>query len=70
MEILYKKLAFIETLLKKDLDISTHDELFHLATKLAIQIKSMEVACDNLDATLKIMLQVHKSFLEKYTLIV
>lgn len=41
--------------MNKDPNISTLDGLVHLATKLAIQIKSLEVACDNWDATLKII---------------
>ena len=68
IEILYKELAFAKTLMKKYLHLSTHEGLVHLATELSIQIKSLEVACDNWDATLKIMLEVHKYFLHKYTL--
>ena len=52
--------------MKKDTNLSTLDGLVHLATKLAIQIKSLEVACDNWDAALEIILEVHKSFLDKY----
>ena len=68
MEILHKELGYIETLMKKYPNLSILDGLVHLATKLAIQIKSLEVACDNWDATLKIILEVHKLFLDKYTI--
>ena len=68
MEILHKELGYIENIMKKDSNISTLDGPIHLATKLSIQIKSLEVACDNWDATLKIILEVHKSFLEKHTI--
>ena len=68
MEILHKELAFSETLMKKDLHLSTHEGLVHLASKMAIQIKSLEVACDNWDVALKIMLEVHKSLLDKHNL--
>ena len=68
MEILHKELGYAETLMKKDPTISTLDGLVHLATKLAIQVKSLEVACDNWDEALKIILEVHKSFSEKYTI--
>ena len=53
MEIIHKELGFEETFLKKDPNLSTLDGLVHLAVELAIQIKSMDVACDNWDATLK-----------------
>ena len=53
MEILHKELGYIKTLLKKDPN---------LAAVLAIQLKSLDVACDNWDASLKIIMEVHKSF--------
>ena len=68
MEILQKELAFIETLMKKDTHLSTHEGLVHIATELAIQIKSLEVSCENWDASLKIILEVHKFFLDKHTI--
>ena len=68
MEILHKELRYAETLLKKDPNLSTLDGLIHLAAKLVIQIKYLEVACDNWDATLKIILEVHKYFLDKHTI--
>ena len=68
MEILHKELGFVETLLKKYPNISTIDWLVHLGEEIAIQIKSLEVACDNYDATLKIKMGVQKTFLENYTI--
>ena len=68
MEILHKELAFSKTLIKKDPHISNHEGLVQLVAELAIQIKSLEVACDNWDAALKIMLEVHKTFLDKHTI--
>ena len=65
MEILHKELGYAKTLMKKDLDLSLLDGLVHLATKQAIQIKSLEVTGDNWDVALTIILEVHKSFLEK-----
>ena len=47
MKILHKELGYVETLLKKDPNLSTLYGLVHLATKLAIQLKSLEVACEN-----------------------
>ena len=61
MEILHKELGYVETLLKKDPNLSTLDGLVHLTAKLSIQLKSLDVACDNWDATLKIIMEVHKS---------
>lgn len=68
MEVLHNELAYVETLLKKDPHISTHEGLVTLAAKLDIQIKSLEVACANWDASLKIMMEVHKYFLDKHTI--
>ena len=53
MEILQKELAYAKTLLKKDPNISTLDGLVHLGAKTTIQLKSLDVALDNWDATLK-----------------
>ena len=66
IEILHKELGYAKTLLKKDPKISTLNGLVHLAAELSIQIKSLDVACDNWDATLKIILEVHKTFLDKH----
>ena len=66
MEIFHKELGYVETLMKKDPNLSTLDGLVHITIELAIQIKSLEVARDNWVATLKIILEVHKSFLDKH----
>ncbi|OYD06018.1 hypothetical protein CHM34_18575 [Paludifilum halophilum] len=63
IEILHKEQGYAETLMKKDPNLST----IHLATKLEIQIKSLDLACENRDATLKMILDVHKSFLDQNT---
>lgn len=68
MEILQKELGYAETLMKKVPNLSTLDDLVHFVVEMAIQIKSLEVACDNWDVSPKIILEVHKSFLEKYTI--
>ena len=47
MEVLQKELGYVETLLKKYPHLSTSYGLVHLVVKLAIQLKSMDVACDN-----------------------
>ena len=61
MEILHKEVGYVETFVKKDPNLSTLDGLVHLVVKLAIQIKSLEVACENWDDALKIILEVYKS---------
>ena len=38
------------------------------ATELAIQLKSLDVACENWDVALKMILDVHKSFIDKHTI--
>lgn len=70
MEILHKELGYAETLLKKDSNLSTSDGLVHLAAELAIQVNLLDVACDNWDVALKIIMEVHNPFLEKYTICV
>ena len=40
-------------ILKKDPNLSTLDGLVHLATKVAIQIKTIEIALDNWDSALQ-----------------
>ena len=47
MEILQKKLGYAKTLMKKDPNLSTLDVLVHLAAKMVIQLKSLDVALDN-----------------------
>ena len=58
MEVLHKELAFVDTLMKKDSQISTHKGLVDLAD-LEIQIHSLDATCDNWDATLKIIMELH-----------
>ena len=55
-------------LLKKDTNLSTLDGLEHLATEIEFQIKLLDVAYYNQDVALKIILEVHKSFLDKHTI--
>ena len=68
MEILHKELGYVETLLKKDPNLSTLDDPVHLAVALAIELKSLHVACDNWDVALKIIMEVHNFFFDKYTI--
>lgn len=57
-------------MIKKDPNLSTLEGLVHLAAEIAIQIKSLDVAIDKWDAALKVIMEVHKSFLDKYTICV
>lgn len=66
LEVLHKEKMYPETILKKDPNISTHDGLVDLATELAIQHKSLDIALNNWDASLKIFLEVNTTFLAKY----
>ena len=66
MEILQKELAYAKALLKKYPNLSTLDGLVHLAAKTVIQLKSLDIALDNWDTTLKHIIVLHKSFLDKY----
>ena len=64
MEVLHKELAYVEMLLKKEPHLFIHEGLVTLVANLDIQIKSLEVACGNWDAAMKIIMEIHKSFLE------
>ena len=57
---------YAETILTKDPNLSTHEGLVDLATELAIQHKSLDVALNNWDAALKILLEVNKTFFSKH----
>lgn len=65
LEVLHKEQAYVETVLKKDPNLSTLDGLVHLATKTAIQHKSLEIALNNWDATLKMIMEVNSTFFGK-----
>ena len=67
MDILQKELAYAENVLKKDPSLSRLDGLVHLAAETTIQIKSLEVALQNLDVTLRIVMEVNKTLLAKYS---
>ena len=66
LEILHKEQAYAETILKKYVNLSTLDGLVHLAIETDIKHKSLDIALENWDATLKILLEVNSTFLAKY----
>ena len=66
LEILHKEQMYAETVLKKDPNISTYEGLIDLAAELAIQHKSLDIALNNWDVVLKILLEVNKTFLAKH----
>lgn len=51
--------------MKKANQLSTHDGLVDLSAQLDIQYQSLEIACKNWDASLKIIMEIHQSFLDK-----
>ena len=57
---------YAETVLKNDSHLCTHEGLVDLAAELAIQHKSLDIALNNWDAALKILLEVKKTFLAKH----
>ena len=57
---------YAETILKKDPNLSTHEGLVDIVVELAIQHKSLDVALNNWDAALKILLEVNKTFSTKH----
>ena len=66
MEILHKEQGYAEHVIKKDPNLSTLDGLVHLAAETAIQYKSLEIALNNWDASLSMIMEVNKTFLAKY----
>ena len=68
LEILHKEQGYAETVIKKDPNLSTLDGLVHLAAETAIQHKSLHIALSNWDATLRMIMEVHSTFLERYGL--
>ena len=66
LEVLHKEQAYAETVLKKDPNLSTSDGLVHLAAETTIQHKSLEIALENWDAALKMIMEVNSTFLAKY----
>ena len=65
LEVLHKEQVYAETVLKKDPNLSTLDGLAHLAAETTIQHKSLDIALENWDTTLKILMEVNSKFLAK-----
>ena len=57
---------YVEIVMKKDPNISTHEGLVDLAIELVVQQNSLDVALNNWDAALKILLEVNETFLAKH----
>ena len=68
MEVLHKEQAYGGNVLKKDPNLSTLNDLVHLAVETTMQLKALEIALDNWDTTQKIILEVNKIFLAKYSI--
>ena len=68
MEVLHKEQVYAENVLQKDPNLSTLDGLVHLVAQIAIEPKALQIVLDNWDAALKIILEVNKSFLAKYSI--
>ena len=68
MEVLHNEQAYTENVLQKDPNLSTLDGLVHLAAETTIHLKSLQIALDNWDATLKRNLEVNKTILAKYSI--
>ena len=66
LEVLHKEKMYVEIVLKKDPNMSTHEGLVDLAVELAIQHKSLDIALNNWDVALKILLEVNNFFLAKH----
>jgi len=68
LEILHKEQAYVENFLKKYPNLSTLDGLVHLSIETTIEYKSLEIDLNNWDASLKMIMEVNKIFLENFGL--
>ena len=66
LEVLHKEKMYVEIVLKKHPKNFTHEGQVDLAAELAIQHKSLDIALNNWDVALKILLEVNKTFLAKH----
>ena len=66
LEVLHKEKVYAKIVLKKDPNFSILDGRVHLAAETTIQHKSLDIALENWDAALKILLEVNSNFLAKY----
>ena len=57
---------YIEIVLKKDPNHSTHEGLVDFAVELAIQHKSLDIALEYWDLALKVLLEVNKKYFSKH----
>ena len=67
LEVLHKEQMYAIIVLKKDPNISTHDGLVDFVGELAVQQKSLDIALNNQDASLKTLLEVNQTFFGKTT---
>ena len=68
LEVLQKEKMYADIVLKKDLNLSTHEGLVDLVVELAIQHNSLDVALNDWDEAMKILLEVNKTFLAKHNI--
>ena len=68
LEILHKEQTYVENVIKKHPNLSTLDGLVHLAVETTIQHRSLEIALNNWDASLRMIMEVNQIFLVKYGL--
>ena len=66
LDVLHKEQAYAKMVLKKDPNLSTLDGLVHLAAEISIQHKSLDIALENWDVALKILLEVNRTFLAEH----
>ena len=66
LEVLHKEQAYVETILNKVPNLSTLEKLVHLVAETTIHHKSLEIALENWDTALKMIMEVNNTFLEKY----
>ena len=69
LEVFHKEQAYAEIFLKKDPNLSTLYGLVHLIEEISIYHNSLDIALENLDVALKILLEVNNTFLAKHGII-
>ena len=67
LEAMERKMTIAKDLAKRDPHLSIADSLVDLVAQLEIQVQSLYVEIDNWDESLKIILELHKPFLDKHT---
>lgn len=68
LEVMKHELSLLESLMTRDLNLSTKDSLNDLVATMEIQLHSLEVAKANWESINSMTQEIHSSFLNKHSL--